>query len=64
MNAATLMGLLPVLVPAVGGLWILVQVAILIVVVSRVAWRQRERRFAAVRLVGATRTQIAILAAV
>ena len=29
MSAATLMGLLPVLIPAVGGLWILVQVAIL-----------------------------------
>jgi len=29
MNAQTLMGLLPVLVPAAGGLWVLVQVAIL-----------------------------------
>ncbi len=42
---------------------VLVPVVILIVVVTRVAWRQRERRLAAVRLVGATRLQIALVAA-
>lgn len=46
-----------------GALQMLVPVVILIVVVTRVAWRQRERRLTAIRLVGATRTQIAVVAA-
>ena len=41
----------------------LVPIVILIVVVSRVAWRQRERRLAAIRLVGATQSQISLVAA-
>jgi hypothetical protein len=43
---------------------VLVPVVLVIVVVTRVAWRQRERRLAAIRLVGATQTQIALVAAV
>jgi len=46
-----------------GALLVLVPVVILIVVVTRVAWRQRERRLAAIRLVGATQAQIAVVAA-
>ncbi len=46
-----------------GALAVLVPVVILIIVVTRVAWRQRERRLAAIRLVGATQTQIAQVAA-
>ena len=42
---------------------VLVPIVILIVVVSRVAWRQRERRLAAIRLVGATQSQISVVAA-
>ena len=42
---------------------VLVPIVILIVVVTRVAWRQRERRLAAIRLVGATQAQIALVAA-
>jgi hypothetical protein len=42
---------------------ILIPIVILIVVVTRVAWRQRERRLAAIRLVGATQTQISVVAA-
>ena len=42
---------------------VLVPIVILIVVVSRVAWRQREQRLAAIRLVGATQTQISVVAA-
>ncbi|MGE5828854.1 MAG: FtsX-like permease family protein [Micromonosporaceae bacterium] len=42
---------------------VLAPVVILIVVVTRVAWRQRERRLAAIRLVGATQMQIALVAA-
>jgi ABC-type antimicrobial peptide transport system permease subunit len=42
---------------------VLVPIVILIVVVSRVAWRQRERRLAAIRLVGATQSQISLVAA-
>lgn len=43
---------------------VLVPIVILIVVVTRVAGRQRERRFAAIRLVGATQSQISLVAAV
>ena len=43
---------------------VLVPVALLIVAVTRVAGRQRERRLAAIRLVGATQTQISLVAAV
>jgi len=46
-----------------GALLVLVPVVILIVVVTRVAWRQREQRLAAIRLVGATQAQIAVVAA-
>lgn len=46
-----------------GAMLVLVPVVILIVVVTRVAWRQRERRLAAIRLVGATQLQIALVAA-
>ena len=42
---------------------ILFPIVILIVVVTRVAWRQRERRLAAIRLVGATQAQISVVAA-
>ena len=42
---------------------ILFPIVILIVVVTRVAWRQRERRLAAIRLVGATQAQISFVAA-
>jgi MFS family permease len=42
---------------------VLAPIVILIVVVSRVAWRQRERRLAAIRLVGATQSQISLVAA-
>ena len=48
---------------ATGSVVVLAPVAVLIVVVARVAWRQRERRLAAIRLVGATRSQIALVAA-
>ena len=43
-------------------LHILFPIVILIVVVTRVAWRQRERRLAAIRLVGATQAQISFVA--
>ena len=46
-----------------GSVLVLVPIVILIVVVSRVAWRQRERRLAAIRLVGATQSQISLVAA-
>ena len=46
-----------------GAVLVLVPVVILIVVVTRVAWRQRERRLAAIRLVGATQPQTAVVAA-
>lgn len=46
-----------------GAVQILVPIIILIVVVTRVAWRQRERRLAAIRLVGATQSQISLIAA-
>ncbi len=46
-----------------GSIQILVPIVILIVVVTRVAWRQRERRLAAIRLVGATQSQISLVAA-
>jgi len=46
-----------------GAVQILVPIVILIVVVTRVAWRQRERRLAAIRLVGATQSQISLVAA-
>jgi hypothetical protein len=46
-----------------GSIIVLAPVAILIVIVTRVSWRQRERRLAAIRLVGATRAQIALTAA-
>ena len=46
-----------------GSVQILVPIVILIVVVTRVAWRQRERRLAAIRLVGATQSQISLVAA-
>jgi hypothetical protein len=46
-----------------GAMLVLVPVVVLIVVVTRVAWRQRERRLAAIRLVGATQLQIALVAA-
>lgn len=42
---------------------VLVPVVVLIVMMTRVAWRQRERRLAAIRLVGATQTQISMVAA-
>jgi hypothetical protein len=42
---------------------LLIPIVILVVVVSRVAWRQRERRLAAIRLVGATQSQISVVAA-
>jgi hypothetical protein len=42
---------------------VLVPVVILNALVTRVAWRQRERRLAAIRLVGATQSQIAVVAA-
>lgn len=47
----------------IGSVPILIPIVILIVVVTRVAWRQRERRLAAIRLVGATQTQISVVAA-
>nr|MDT0663495.1 ABC transporter permease [Micromonospora sp. DSM 115978] len=47
----------------VGSVVVLVPTLVLIVVVTRVAWRQRERRLAAIRLVGATRAQISLVAA-
>ena len=47
-----------------GSMVVLVPVVILIVVVTRVAGRQRERRLAAIRLVGATQSQISLVAAV
>ena len=46
-----------------GSVQILIPIIILIVVVTRVAWRQRERRLAAIRLVGATQSQISLVAA-
>jgi ABC-type antimicrobial peptide transport system permease subunit len=46
-----------------GSVLVLVPTVILIVLVTRVAWRQRERRLAAIRLVGATHTQISLVAA-
>jgi hypothetical protein len=46
-----------------GSVLLLVPVVVLIVVVTRVAWRQRERRLAAIRLVGATQAQISVVAA-
>jgi hypothetical protein len=46
-----------------GSALVLVPTLILIVMVTRVAWRQRERRLAAIRLVGATHTQISLVAA-
>ncbi|WBB70055.1 FtsX-like permease family protein [Micromonospora sp. WMMD812] len=46
-----------------GSTLVLVPVVILIVVVTRVAWRQREQRLAAIRLVGATQSQISLVAA-
>jgi FtsX-like permease family len=48
----------------VGAVLVLVPVIILIVTVTRVAAAQRERRLAAIRLVGATHLQTALLAAV
>jgi hypothetical protein len=47
----------------VGAVLVLVPVIVLIVTVTRVAAAQRERRLAAIRLVGATRLQTAALAA-
>jgi ABC-type antimicrobial peptide transport system permease subunit len=46
-----------------GAALLLVPIVVLIVVVTRVAWRQRERRLAAIRLVGATQSQISLVAA-
>jgi hypothetical protein len=46
-----------------GSALVLVPIVILMVVVTRVAWRQRERRLAAIRLVGATQSQISLVAA-
>jgi hypothetical protein len=46
-----------------GAMLVLVPVVVLIVIVTRVAWRQREQRLAAIRLVGATQPQIALVAA-
>jgi hypothetical protein len=46
-----------------GSVLVLVPIVILIVVVTRVAWRQRERRLAAIRLVGATQAEISLVAA-
>jgi hypothetical protein len=42
---------------------VLVPIAWLIVAVSRVAWRQRERRLAVIRLVGATPAQVSMVGA-
>jgi len=47
-----------------GAVLVLVPVLILIVTVTRVAAAHREQRLAAIRLVGATRLQIAVLASV
>jgi hypothetical protein len=47
----------------VGAVFVLVPVAVHIVLVTRVAAAQRERRLAAIRLAGATRRQTAVLAA-
>ena len=47
-----------------GAMLVLVPVVLLIVAVTRVAGRQRERRLAAIRLVGATQVQISLVAAV
>ena len=46
-----------------GSMLVLVPIVILVVVVTRVAWRQREQRLAAIRLVGATQSQISVVAA-
>ena len=46
-----------------GSMLVVVPVVLLIVMVSRVAARQRDRRLAAIRLVGATQSQIALVAA-
>jgi hypothetical protein len=46
-----------------GSMQVVVPVVLLIVMVSRVAARQRDRRLAAIRLVGATQSQIALVAA-
>jgi FtsX-like permease family len=46
-----------------GAVLVLAPAAILVVIVTRVAWRQREQRLAAIRLVGASRAQITITAA-
>jgi len=46
-----------------GSVLVLIPIAILIVTVTRVAWRQREQRLAAIRLVGATQSQISWVAA-
>lgn len=46
-----------------GSVVVLVPIVALIIVVTRVAWRQRERRLAAIRLVGATQSQITVVAA-
>src|SRR5262245_10767273 len=46
-----------------GALLVLVPMVILIVVVTRVAWKERERRLAAIRLVGATQMQVTFVAA-
>jgi hypothetical protein len=47
----------------IGALFVLVPVVVHVVVVTRVAAAQRERRLAAIRLVGATRLQTAAVAA-
>jgi hypothetical protein len=47
----------------VGAVLVLIPIIVLIVVVSLVAWRQRERRLAAIRLVGATQQEISVVAA-
>jgi hypothetical protein len=47
----------------IGAVLVLIPIVVLIVVVSLVAWRQRERRLAAIRLVGATQREISVVAA-
>ncbi|WP_433199722.1 FtsX-like permease family protein [Dactylosporangium sp. CS-047395] len=46
-----------------GALLVLIPIVLLVATVARVDWRRREARFAALRLAGATRGQVAVLAA-